>query len=427
MGNCSEWTAFRKGKVEIMSSKPFPRRLLNETGQLIDTETDIIEVEARISSDDEQLALGVCLHEDEKSASHISADDSVERKRKSASKKSFLRARITLGKYPFVVVANKLLRDTDPWYAQSTRDERKRKFSRIHKAIQELRVAGKISTTSPMKMTEGDVIQFIGWCIERLDSSTTSKYLRFLDEVLQSVGNGAVKSVRLKRHKNIPHTTAKSIRTVPLEMLDRLEHGDWTLEDEWLEMTAKAAISLYAHTGMRSSEVRLSKLSDLDLNRSVVVVSSPKGHGKWASGTETAPLMPGAEGILKEYLEARAVMLSEKGFNPQSVEALFPHIDKQGRVGFWQAQKWIKLKSYVEQASGVKFKWKDMRATFAMKCLELEVPIEVVSKALRHTNTATTENYYARIRSESAFSRMRQAWEAPVKAKSQTSGLELGQ
>ena len=37
-----------------------------------------------------------------------------------------------------------------------------------------------------------------------------------------------------------------------------------------------------------------------------------------------------------------------------------------------------------------------------------------VSKCLRHTSTKTTERYYARIRSESAFSHLRQLWEAPV-------------
>lgn len=38
------------------------------------------------------------------------------------------------------------------------------------------------------------------------------------------------------------------------------------------------------------------------------------------------------------------------------------------------------------------------------------VPIEVVSKALRHTSTATTEAYYARIRSEAAFEPLRRAF-----------------
>jgi hypothetical protein len=43
-----------------------------------------------------------------------------------------------------------------------------------------------------------------------------------------------------------------------------------------------------------------------------------------------------------------------------------------------------------------------------------EKGFEAVSKSLRHTSTRTTELYYARIRSETAFSQMRQAWEAPA-------------
>jgi len=42
------------------------------------------------------------------------------------------------------------------------------------------------------------------------------------------------------------------------------------------------------------------------------------------------------------------------------------------------------------------------------------VPIEEVSKALRHTSTLTTERFYSRVRLETAFSHMRQLWEAAV-------------
>lgn len=49
------------------------------------------------------------------------------------------------------------------------------------------------------------------------------------------------------------------------------------------------------------------------------------------------------------------------------------------------------MKSYVEQASGVRFKWKDLRPTFAQTAKDRGTPIEVVSKALRHTSTVNSE------------------------------------
>jgi len=368
--------------------------------------------EARILSYDGQLALGEDPHERIEEASHIRAGRSGSRKR--TAKGRFKRLRNEMGKYPFSIVANQLLRETDPWYAQSTRDQRKRKFHRIHKALQELRRSGNISTTSPKNMTEGDVAQFCGWCKERLDDSTSVRYLKFLDEILQSAGNNSVKALKLKRNRNLPHPTAKTIRTIPLDVLDYLLHGNWELEDEWWNATGKAALALYAHSGMRSSEARLAKLADLSLERSEIVVSSPKGHRKWASGDEVAPIMPGALPVLRAYLETRTRILREKGLNPAEVEPLFPYFAKDGSVGCWGHQIWIRLKSHIELASGTKFKWKEMRPTFAQKSVDLGVPIEAVSKALRHRSTTTTEEYYARIRSESAFSKLRQAWEAPV-------------
>jgi integrase len=324
-----------------------------------------------------------------------------------------------MGKYPFTVTMNQVLRDTDPWYSQSTRDERRRKFRRIYAIVQELRESGKVSTTSPKNMTEQDVIQFIGWCKERLDNATSAKYLRYLQEVLQKAGNASLESVRLRRKRDLPRATAKEIRTLASDDLAQLLYGDWELEDPYLDSTAKAALVLYSHTGLRPSELRLSRLKDLNLARMEIRVSQPKGHGRWASGEELAPVMPGAAPTVRLYLEERAKALEHFGLEPASVEPLFPYIGRDGKTSYWTPRQWNRLKVFVGQASGVSFRWKDLRPTFAQYAKDKGAAIEAVSKALRHTSTRTTEMYYARIRSESAFSQMRQAWEAPVAAKSQ--------
>jgi integrase len=111
------------------------------------------------------------------------------------------------------------------------------------------------------------------------------------------------------------------------------------------------------------------------------------------------------------------------GAKPAEVEALFPYVTKRGRVGHWSAAMWAKLKKQVEIASGVEFRWKDFRPTYAQRLKDMGAPIEAVSKCLRHTDTGTTERYYARIRSETAFSQARQVWETPV-AKFQSGKIE---
>lgn len=108
------------------------------------------------------------------------------------------------------------------------------------------------------------------------------------------------------------------------------------------------------------------------------------------------------------------------------MEPLFPYETKEGVVDYWIQQIWGKLKEAIEVAAGTKFRWKDLRPTFAQKAKDLGAPIEAVSKCLRHTSTRTTELYYARIRSDTAFSQVRQVWEAPA-VKSMTPFIENGQ
>lgn len=357
--------------------------------------------EARISPSGEQLAPGVCHNDPNAEASQDRHGSSVGQ-----------RWPKLMGRYPFMTVANRLLRDTAGFYAPSTQAERERKFRRIQKALMDLQKAGKISTTNPLKMTERDVCEFVAWCKERLDASTSAKYLRFLGEVLQYGGNHAVEKVKRTKRGLMPVPTPKSIQTIPSDACDQLLSGLWSLENEWHDAVAKAAIGLYLHTGMRPSELRTARLKDLDLSRLEITVSNPKGKRRWANGEEKAPIIACVEPCIRRYLELRAERLRGLGLDPRTVEPLFPYISKKGEVDYWNESIWRRLKAEVELASGVRFRWKDMRPTFAQKAKDLGVPIEAVSQCLRHTSTRTTELYYARIRSDTAFSLIRQAWEA---------------
>lgn len=389
-------------------------------------------VETRIPRDG-QLVLGAHPRgPDDNQASPVLVDSSVGARRTMPSYWHFVRN--DMGKYPFMTAVNRILMDTAPFYAESTQKERKCKFRRIFKILHELKENGvvlllvedgqelreRISTANPKKMTERDVELFIAWCNKMLDASTAAKYFRFLEEVLLSVGNSSAKQVKLKRKDKIPKATPKPIRTISLDALETLVWGDWRLEDTYWDATARAAIALYSHTGLRSSELRYAKLRDLSLERLDIVVSHPKGYKRWASGEEVAPIMPGVEPILKDFLQVRANSLREVGLDPQKVDPLFPYISKRGKVGYWNHRMWSKLKCHIELVAGTRFRWKDMRPTFAQQAKDADSPIEAVSKALRHTDTRTTEQYYARIRSETAFSQLRQAWEAAAARKPKT-------
>ena len=263
------------------------------------------------------------------------------------------------------------------------------------------------------------ISEFIGWLKANLDATTGAHYLKFLDEILQSKGNNVVSRLRVKRRHLLPRATAKSIRIIDADSMSILSEGDWALEDPWWNIVAKAAIALYSHTGLRPSELRLAKLRDLDLVRGEIRISSPKGKGRWADGTEASPIMPGCEYVVAEYLEKREEILQRGG--AAFHEALFPFVSLNGKVGYWSSGMWAKMKAHVELASGVEFRWKDFRPTLAQACKDAGAPIEAISKVLRHSSSNTTERYYARIRPESAFSQVRMAWQArkPLQAEIQ--------
>ena len=315
-----------------------------------------------------------------------------------------------MGRYPFLTSANKLMRETQGFYAPQTYAERLRKFRRIHDILVELKDVGKVNSTSPSKMTERDVEAFIAWCKGNLDDSTSAKYLRFLDEVLKTEGNGAVQKVKALRKGLIPRATMKSIQTIPESDLEVLLGGQYSLEDPLWDAVGKAALNLYLHTGLRSGELRGLRLCDLNLQRMEVRVSCPKGMGKWANGNEISPIMPGIELLMQFYLQRRAELIRSLGEDPSAVEPLFPYLNKHGEFAHWYQDAWNHLKAHIELATGIKFKWKDLRPTFAQRAKDLDASIEAVSKCMRHTSTRTTELYYARIRSDSAFSQVRQCW-----------------
>jgi integrase len=68
----------------------------------------------------------------------------------------------------------------------------------------------------------------------------------------------------------------------------------------------------------------------------------------------------------------------------------------------------------LERESGINFRWKDLRPTFGQCAKDRGVPIEDISKAMRHSSTAVTEAYYARVRASSAFETIKQALKVPV-------------
>ena len=93
--------------------------------------------------------------------------------------------------------------------------------------------------------------------------------------------------------------------------------------------------------------------------------------------------------------------------------ALLPYRHENGRLDYWPEACLRKLKSDLEKTSGVRFKIKTFRATMGQMALDNGAAIQDVSRALRHSSTAITERYYARVRPKMAIERVRQALSKP--------------
>lgn len=70
-----------------------------------------------------------------------------------------------------------------------------------------------------------------------------------------------------------------------------------------------------------------------------------------------------------------------------------------------------KLKSRIQRAGGIRFRWKDFRSTFCQKSIDYGAEVESVSVLLGHSSTKMTEDYYGRIRNDKAMEEVTQVLE----------------
>ncbi len=176
----------------------------------------------------------------------------------------------------------------------------------------------------------------------------------------------------------------------------------------WFGSVARFMVAMIGYSGLRRSELRRARITDLDTESWLIVVVHPKGEKSWASEGVARILEPAREAVLG-FLEEREQYLKEHGFDGH--EALAPYVSRDGSVGYFTDGMWGKLKDDAQRHAGMPFKMQQLRASFAQMCKDKGAPIEAVSRALRHRTTKTTEIYYARIRPEDAFRLLDEAFD----------------
>lgn len=305
------------------------------------------------------------------------------------------------------------------YYAPKTLKTMDRGFRTIHRAFVELKKDGRVSTTSPRKLTMNDIAAFLEWMRNRktrngasLTHATQANYLDYLNGLLRFENNSVIDQMRKLHYVRFPEKVSSEVKVLSESRVEELRSKLKTMPG-YEGTVARFMVAMYAYSGLRRSELRRARLEDLSIDTWTIVVVHPKGEGSWAVAAPAWILQPAREAVV-EFLAARSRYLADASI--KSCDALVPKVT-DGVADYWTDGMWGKVKAKAEKWSGIRFRIQTLRATFGQMCIDWGGRPDAVSRALRHKTTRTTELYYARIRPDHAFRLLDQAYDSAHRGK----------
>jgi integrase len=323
-----------------------------------------------------------------------------------------------MGRYPIYHVMAKYLEYRRAYWGRSTFDERRRKLKRLARLICEMADAGTILTTNPSKLTERDIALFLAELRRRnLEPATQMKALSCLNGLFLFCRNPAIQRLREKHDPVLPSDEPKPIETLSEEQVWAI-HGAAGRMKGYPGDVARLFSVLYPYTGLRPSELRLTKRADIDLVGWVLRVECPKGKGVWAR-KRTVGIPMKVRPAIQEYLMARSERLKSVGL--VEAEPLIPRIGEvpahpeYGLVGYYSDMEFRRIKRDLERLSGIPFKLKTYRCTFLRMVMDRNPnSLPVASRVMGHASTETTQKHYGRIQAATAAEEVRSLLDQPV-------------
>jgi integrase len=305
------------------------------------------------------------------------------------------------------------------YYAPRTLQTMQRGLSTIHAAFSELKDSLGTSTIDPRQMKKKDIEAFLEWMRNRktrngvgLTHSTQANYLNYLNGLLRFENNGVIDKMRKLHYVRFPEKVSSEVKVISELRVEELRSRLRTMPGYEGAM-ARFMVAMYAYSGLRRSELRRTRLKDLDTDSWTILVAHPKGESRWAVASP-AQILPPARSTVIDFLKKRDRYLSASGVGES--EALVPKVTERV-ADYWTDGMWGKIKAKAEKWSGIKFRIQTLRATFGQMCIDWGCRPDAVSRALRHKTTRTTELYYARIRADHAFRLLEQEYDSTHPAK----------
>jgi integrase len=313
----------------------------------------------------------------------------------------------SMGRYPFLTWAMKYLESVGAVYAQATFAELHRRYRRMSQDFGALFESGKVSTTNPEKISVDDILAYITYLKKRgMSENGILHNLGPLNNLLAYAGNPAVTVFKLRYRSFLPKKRMKRYSPMDESVRQRIfSKAEQTNESDWKRQMAYALVVLAICTGMRNKEIRLCKVTNLDLPRKRIIVEHVKGEGSYGQARPVA-MRPEAIGIMERYLRARSKKVREKC--PSNL-ALFPALEDRDD-GCFSSNGIRILKCIVEKEMGVKFDLRTCRRTYGQMAIDEGLDLESVSVLMGHNTTKTTENYYCRKTAETAIKEAQNIW-----------------
>ena len=307
-----------------------------------------------------------------------------------------------MSRYPFEEFSNEFMVSVKGIYSDAHHKSLVRRYRRIAIDLRRHYAEGRITTTSPKKMTPEDVKYHLVY--RKSLGYTQREYgheLNAFTVLFDYVGNMAVRTCLKKYpmlravqdHKRLPTISEEDRSRIMKGMADAAASGDGHL------IRSYAMLAVFLGCGPRTKELRLMDLKDLDTEEWTLDILHVKGEDRYGS-LRTVPVPPEFRSIISAYLAVRKQTGSP---------ALFPPYNDSNQHMCGNSIRAVL--SVALKDCGVRVDPRTLRRSFGQGYLDSGIDsIESVSVLMGHSTTNTTEQYYARRRNSMAIEAARRTW-----------------
>lgn len=278
--------------------------------------------------------------------SHEASGNTHGDKAASRRKRGRKRGPRSVGRYPFLAELKRYAKVLPHVVAEQTADEYVRKLRYIHDILQLMRERGEIDTTSPAKLGEREIYALDSWMRhpeayllprsrrrEKQKGVTQSgeafgpvyrnKLWGYLERFLAFCHNPVLEEMEQagtwKRPRVAPTKETKD------EAWFRDAESKLDPLEGWQAIVVRFCLEFFWYTAVRSKEMRLADVADLDLEGRVFRVMHPKGEGVYGTVGAEVDLFDELLPHARTFLEARERHLRLYGLDPQKVRPLVPN------------------------------------------------------------------------------------------------------